>query len=95
MTPEYIEALAEIADPNKLWRRPPSDKFTVEERQQCDMGVALRRHASHLRRLDELLAEKRSLLITPLASHWTAVKSVDTPPDHEALRPDAPQTPQG
>lgn len=91
MTPEYIDQLAEIADPTRLWRHPVMERHTLTEaqRQQMDTGVALRRHASYQRRLLGLLEEKRSLLVTPLASNSTATKSVGTPPDHERLRPGA------
>lgn len=88
MTPEYIEALADLADPDQHWRLPG---FTIldlppEKRKQLDTGVALRRYADIERRLLNLLEEKRSLLITPLSPNGSAVKSVDTPPDHEKLR---------
>lgn len=89
MTPEYLEELADIADPEQLWRLPGLKQLDLppEKRRQLDAGVALRRHARHVRTLRQLLEEKRSLLITPLGSNHRASKSVDTPEDHERLRP--------
>lgn len=88
MTPEYIERLADIADPDQLWRLPGLKQLELppEKRQQLDTGVALRRYAEHERTLLRLMPEKRSLLITPLTANHTAIKFVDTPPDHEKLR---------
>lgn len=89
MTPEYLDELADLADPEQLWRLPGLKQLDLppEKRRQLDAGVALRRHASHVRTLRRLLEEKRSLLITPLTTNGTATKSVDTPEDHERLRP--------
>lgn len=88
MTPEYLEELADLADPDKLWQLGAFEQLDLptDRRRQLDCGVALRRYASHLRELQALLQQKRSLLITPLGEGSTAVKSVDTPPDHERLR---------
>lgn len=87
MTPEYLEELADIADPDRLWRGPIMHRPDLPEykRRQLDAGVALRRYASHLRRMDECLKEGRSLLLTPLSPNGTAVKSVETPPEHARL----------
>lgn len=89
MSPEYLEQLAEIADPDKLWRLNPIVQLdlSTEKRHQLDTAVALRRHASHQRQLDDLLMEQRSLLITPLSPNHIATMSVDTPENHEKLRP--------
>jgi hypothetical protein len=88
MTPEYIEELAELADPEQLWRLGVLEHMdlTKEKRLQLDAGIALRRYAHHVKRLNEILKSKRSLLITPLSQNGSAVKSVDTPEDHEKLR---------
>jgi len=87
MSPEYLEKLADLADPNEVWRRAfPLQDLTSEERRQVDTGVALRRYADHIRRLLGLMAEGRSLLITPLSANGSAFKSVATPPDHARLR---------
>lgn len=88
MTPEYIEELADMVDPDKLWKRGAFERLDMPEdqRRQLDAGIALRRHAGHIRRLRELMNEGRSLLLTPLAEHSTAVKAVDTPADHAGLR---------
>lgn len=88
MTPEYLRELANIADPDKLWRLNPFDQRDLpkEKRDQVNTGVALRRHAAHIERLNALMKEKKSLLITPLATNVSATKSIETPPDHEKLR---------
>ena len=88
MKPEYLRELADLADPDELWRRPGLEyiRFTTEQRQQVDAGVALRRYASHIQKLNELLVEKRSLLITPISLNSSADCSVDTPYTHERLR---------
>lgn len=87
MTPEYLEELAQRADPQQLWRLAADAQMDLppDERRQLDTAVALRRHASHIRELNQLLAEKRSLLITPLGPNETAVRSIETPPDHARL----------
>lgn len=91
MTPEYLEQLADIADPHKLWRKSGLErlKFTPEQKLQIDTGVALRRHADYLRRLARALEEKRSYLVTPLSSNSSASKFVTTPAEHQRLRWDA------
>jgi len=88
MTPAYLDELADIADPDQLWRLPVLEQLDLpaDKRRQLDAGVALRRHASHVAQLRELLNQRRSLLITPLSENSAAVKSVDTPPDHARLR---------
>jgi hypothetical protein len=88
MTPEYLEALADRADPDQLWRLPGLEQLDLpaEQRMQLDTGIALRRHASHLRNLEMMLEAQRSLLITPLSSNSTAVMGVPTPPKHARLR---------
>lgn len=88
MTPEYLNQLADKADPDRLWRLKWGDqeKLSHEQRQQLDTGVALRRHASHVARLLEILEQGKSLLITPLSPNGSASKTVDTPADHAKLR---------
>lgn len=88
MTPEYLEELADIADPDRLWEllwREQMD-LPADKRRQLDAGVALRRHARDVRRLRELLECGRSLLVTPLAENAFAVMAIDTPAEHEKLR---------
>ncbi len=87
MEPDYLEALADLADPEKLWQRPALERFdmTPQQRQQLDTGVALRRHADHVRRLRELLGSGKSLLITPLSVSGVATKTVPTPESHALL----------
>lgn len=83
MTPEYLEELADIADPSKLWRMSglARDCFTPEQKRQLDTGVALRRHASHVRRLRELLGTGKSLLMTPLSLSGQDIRDVPMPAD--------------
>ena len=99
MTPEYLEELANLADPDQLWRLGGFAQLDLpaDKRRQLDAGVALRRHASHVRRLNGLLAEQRSLLITPLTPNSSATDAVATPARHRKLReawPRAQSTPQ-
>lgn len=88
MTPEYIEQLADLADPDKLWRLGAFEQIDLppEKRHQLDAGVALRRYASHVRRLLGALADRKSLLITPLSPNGSALRVVDTPHYHAELR---------
>ena len=87
--PDYIDELADLADPDKLWRLPGLEQIDLppEKRRQLDMGVYLRRHAANLRDLQRALDQKKSWLITPLGPSSTARMIVDTPEDHEKLRP--------
>lgn len=89
MTPEYLEELAEIADPDQLWKLSGLRQMELppEKRRQLDTAVALRRYASHRRELNRLMELGLSMLITPLERHSSAMKSVETPTDHERLRP--------
>jgi hypothetical protein len=88
MTPEYIEELAQRADPDELWRRNPFDqmKLPPEQRKQLDTAVALRRYAHLLRDVDRAAQEGKSWLITKLGPSSTAVRSIETPPDHKRSR---------
>lgn len=81
MTPEYLEGLADAADPEQLWRTAAGDRRSMpsDKRRRLDTGVALRRYASHVRRLHDLLGTGKSLLITPLSRNGTATKTVPTP----------------
>ena len=87
MTPEYLNELADIADPDKLWRRAGLDRldFTPEQKRQLDTGVALRRHASHVRRMRELLGTGKSLLLTPLSLNGTDIREVPMPAEIKKL----------
>jgi hypothetical protein len=88
MTPEYLEELAQRADPDELWRQRGLDimKMDGEPRKQMDTAVALRRYAHHLRDVRRAAAEGKSWLVTALGTNGTAVKMVATPPDHVRLR---------
>lgn len=87
MTPEYIEELADMADPSSLWRLGAAEQLGLPPhlRAQLDAGVALRRHADHVRRLNELLSTGTSLVITPLSPGATATAIVNTPKAHKRL----------
>lgn len=88
MTPEYIDELADLADPDQLWRLPGLQQLDLppEKRRQLDAGVALRRHAQHLRNLASALDAGLSWIITPFSSNTTATRTIETPPDHARLR---------
>ena len=79
MTPEYVEHLADLADPDKLYLRHPWDELTQAQSQQRDMGIALRRHADDVRRLRALLDTGQSLLLTPLSINGRCIQIVPTP----------------
>ena len=95
MTPEYLEELADLADPDKLWRRAGLDRaeFTAGQWQQIDTGIALRRHASHVRRLRDLLNTGKSLLLTPLSLNGSDIRTVPIPDDIGKRQPS--ETPNG
>jgi hypothetical protein len=87
MTPEYLEQLADVADPDQLWRLDPfaQKELPEDKRNQLNMGVALRRHADHVRQLRGLVGTGRSLVITPMGINGQAVTSIDAPPQHRRL----------
>lgn len=87
MTPAYLLDLADIADPDQLWRLPGMQQLELppEKRRQLDAGVALRRHARDVERLDGLRGKGKSLLLTPLPLHGTAVATIATPRQHTLL----------
>jgi hypothetical protein len=86
MTPEYLNALADRADPDKLWALAgiDQDKLTEEQRLQLDTGVALRRHALHVQRLRDLLGTGQSLLIVPYRENSSFIGAIPTPAEHAA-----------
>ncbi len=87
MNADYLEQLANIADPDQLWKLPALQHLDLPpaKRHQLDTGVALRRHAAHIRQLNALLEQRRSLLITPISSNNTAQRSIETTKDHQTL----------
>lgn len=87
MTPGYLLELADLADPDQLWRLPALDQMALpaEKRKQLDAGVALRRHASHIDRLRGLLSLQRSLVITPLSPNSTATMTIVPPHRHRKM----------
>lgn len=87
MSPEYLEELADMVDPDQLWRLSgidQRDKLTEEQRRKINAGVVLRRHADYVRRLNRCHKNGTSLLITPLwaTGESCAQKEVETPKDH-------------
>lgn len=90
MTPEYLEQLADRADPQKLWQRSGIEQMAMPEdmKAQLNTGVALRRYAALLREFRGVLDLKKSLLITPLGPVSTAKKVVDSPRRHAEMRGD-------
>lgn len=88
MNYQYLHELADIADPDKLWRLAGFDQLDLppDKRRQLDTGVALRRYAEHLDTLAHALAMRRSVLITPLSENSTALMSCVTPIHHRQLR---------
>lgn len=90
MSPEYLYQLADIADPDELWRRGNitelRETMTENQLRQLDTGVALRRYASHLENVERALHRQESLLITPLSASGKAVSIIETPPQHQRLR---------
>lgn len=73
MAPEYLLQLADIADPDQLWRLGWEDQRALpqDKLHQLDIGVALRRQAEHVRRLQAMVGTGMSLLITPLGNYNT------------------------
>ena len=61
-------------------------KVNPEQLRQLDTGVALRRHASHVRELTALRGTGRGLLLTPLSISGTAHATIPTPRKHKRLR---------
>lgn len=85
--PAYILMLADLADPDRLWRLAGIDQLDLpdDKRRQLDAGVCLRRHASHLQDLIEAKAQGKSLLITPLSVNSSARSYVAVPAKHRKL----------
>lgn len=88
MKPEYLYELADMVDPDQLWRLRGMDQIDLpdEKRKQLDAGVALRRHAHHVGELQKALEQQKSLLITPLSRNSSTRKVVESPPEHKRLR---------
>jgi hypothetical protein len=87
MTPEYLNELADIADPEQLWRLNPLDQMELEPilRLRLDTGVALRRYAEIVRQLDDLLGTGKSLVLTPLSRNGKAWMTIPAPDSHKRL----------
>lgn len=89
MTPAYLYELADLADPEQLWRLPGMKQLDLPpaKRRQLDAGVALRRYARDIEQLRALLGTGNSLLVSPLSPNSRATKTVKMPPDHRRLLP--------
>lgn len=87
MSPEYLCELADIADPEQLWRINPFDQQKLEpiERLRLDTGVALRRYAEIVRQLEALLGTGNSLVLTPLSRNGKAWMTIPAPDNHKRL----------
>lgn len=85
MTPYEIMKLADLADPDQLWRRNgiEAQGFTPEQRNQMMTGVLLRRHADDVRRIAMLRGRGLSLVITPVGGNGRAVMTIETPAGHK------------
>ncbi|WP_438979610.1 hypothetical protein [Polynucleobacter sp.] len=83
MTPERLEELAAMSDPDKLWQLDINERKALppEKKAQLEISIALRRYAVHQQRLSIALKSKQSLLITPMSKNSQAVKFVDIPAD--------------
>lgn len=88
MTPEYLLELANLADPDKLWSLPGLEQMNLPEdkRKQLDTGVALRRYAMYLQRLETALEKNQSLVVTPHSPNVFSSSYVDSIKDR---KPDA------
>lgn len=87
MSPEYLRELADLADPGQLWRLNPFEqiKLPEDQRRQLDSGVALRRHASHIEGLRNLIGTSKSMVITPLSMNSSAHMTIPAPKEHKRL----------
>lgn len=87
MTPQYLRRLADLADPDELWRLPGMEQHDLpeEKRLQLDAGVALRRYAAHEEQLRALIGTRQSMLITPLSANSSARMVVPAPKIHRAM----------
>jgi hypothetical protein len=88
MTPQYLNELADAADPDQLWRLgwEAQRDLPPDKRRQLDTGVALRRAAAHAMQLRDVFAERKSLLLTPLSTSGIASAVVSTPAKHAKMR---------
>lgn len=85
MTPEYLYKLADVADPDKLWRLSVFRQLELKdhEKEQLDIGIAIRRYASYIGELEHALKQKKSLCITPISSNGVAIMLIETPERHK------------
>lgn len=81
MSPEYLNELADLADPDSLWRLSGIDQrqLPVDKKRQLDMGVALRRHAEDMRRVREAAKQDKGMLLTQLGPSVYDMRYVDPP----------------
>lgn len=87
MTPEYLNELAGMVDPDQLWHLDPFKQIELEpgKRRQLDAGVALRRYAEIVKQLEDLLGTGRSLVLTPLSRNSKAWMTIPAPDSHKRL----------
>ena len=83
MSPQYLEELANIVDPDEYWALSLEVQRNLppEKKAKLDAGVALRRYANLERSIRELIPTERSLLITPFTEVTVAYDFMNTPPD--------------
>lgn len=86
--PDYVEELANLADPDQLWRLSGIEQLNLPKDKviQLRTGVFLRRHASDLRNLQRALKEDKSVLYTPLSNSGKSVKFIETPEEVKVLK---------
>lgn len=87
MTPEYLYELADLADPDQLWRLSGADQMQLDDAQkkQLHTGVALRRYAHDIQELLDAYRVGKSILLTRLGTSRRAVMRVETPENHKKL----------
>ncbi len=89
MSPQYLYELADLADPEKLWRLSGIDQrdtLTEAQRKQIDTGVALRRYADYLENLYKAYDQGKSLVLTKIGPSTYTRSIMPTPEEHQRLR---------
>ena len=81
MSPQYLRELADMVDPDQLWRHSWHHQMSLppEKRRQLDAGIALRRYAHDQEAFLAALANGKSLRVVPLGTLSRAVHEVATP----------------
>ena len=90
MTPLQLRQLADLIDPQELWRLSGLDRLELspENKTKLHAAVTIRRYAHHIEDLGRAYEAGMSLLYTPLIESGSsaAVRLVKTPEDHKAWR---------